>query len=343
MNVSILAPVRRFCAIAAVLLSSTWGATAAATPAAIDAIADKANTAMQWGDFVELERLYEDAKHSTERASDGRLPIELFRSGVRKNYDGSTNNTGAYYAQLHALTAQWVKEHPKSPLAHLLHARVLYARAWHFRGGGFASKVQPQAWTHFRQFIRQAEEHLQNHAPLLASDPTSYVFRIMIGRSADWSIDKQLEVAREGARRFPDDPGMYDEMLISLLPKWGGDVRSMDKWINEATELTSKTWGQGMYASLYQLAADEFEAALFTETRAQWPRIRQGFEDIMSRTPHPRHLNRFAYMACLAQDQQTTKALLDKIGSKPDLKQWGRSSSSDSTYETCKRWVNMGG
>lgn len=97
--------------------------------------------------------------------------------------------------------------------------------------------------------------------------------------------------------------------------------------------------GLAMYAHLYMTAAYEFEGGLFRETKVRWDRMKQGFEDLMARYPHPVHLNRYAMAACLAQDKPQTVKLLDDIGAAPLTRQWGGGARGQRLYESCKLWA----
>ena len=304
-----------------------------------DSIEDRAMLALWWGDFAELERLYDKAKRSSSRTASGRVELALFRRGISRALNGSDNDAAIYFSQVESLTRQWVAEHPRSPLAHLLYARSLYARAWNYRGAGYASKVSPQAWADFRKYIRMAEEHLSCHSSVVISDSTTHIYLLMLGRSSGWSREQMWGIAQDGLRRNPDDDGIYEEMLFSLLPKWGGNAEAMDRVIQDAVERTKNARGLEMYARLYHFVATDISAELFTQTKADWKKVKAGFDDFVARHPHPLNLNAFAFLACLAQDKPVAADMLKQIGDSPLIKQWGGGSSGRAHYESCKRWV----
>ena len=89
---------------------------------------------------------------------------------------------------------------------------------------------------------------------------------------------------------------------------------------------------------LYVAAAtDQFGHDLFQDSGAQWPLMKQGFEDMLARYPDHTRSNAFAYFACLARDKPTFLDLMDRVGQQPVLDQWG--SNPTRTLETCRRWA----
>ena len=63
----------------------------------------------------------------------------------------------------------------------------------------------------------------------------------------------------------------------------------------------------------------------------------QGWRDLLSRHPSLETENRYAYFACLARDKPVLLELLEKIGEKPHLDNWG--ANARRTFDTCRRWA----
>ncbi|WP_204336481.1 hypothetical protein, partial [Proteus mirabilis] len=57
----------------------------------------------------------------------------------------------------------------------------------------------------------------------------------------------------------------------------------------------------------------EYEDRLFTESKVNWPTMKRGFEDVLSRYPSPWNLQSFAYFACQANDPVKARELLAQI------------------------------
>jgi hypothetical protein len=320
--------------IACVLLRGVTAETArAAESPKTESTTEQVARAAWWGDYQELQRLYDAAKASKERTSGGRYTSGEFVDGYARIFNG--NNTDAYYADLEALTRQWAMDHPDSSMAQNLYARALYARAWFLRGGGFAYKVSPQAWGDFQKYIALAIDHLSQRAAVVKADTTTTIHLIMLERSAGASFAVQWAIAREGLRREPDNVDIYDQISLSALEKWGGNADRLEEIARYAATTPASDRAAEIYARVYLYAAFEYQGALFARTRADWSQMKAGFEQMLTRFPDPRLLNQYAYAACLAQDKAATREMLAKIGAKPMADQWDGQNALD----TCTRWV----
>lgn len=332
---------RAWPALALVLLLVAMPVRAALENSAEDPIAAHAEEAMWYGDFEALERLYAQAQTSTAiNEFNGRSAVGSVRSGMSSVFKYGDLN-GFYFRELEQLTASWARERPRSVLAQLLHARALYARAWHVRGGGYWSTVPEPAKAEFQRLIARALQQITDHAQLLASDTTTHAYLVMIGRSAGWTIAQQRAVVEDAvARSTRDELELYDELATSMLPKWGGDGDTLAKFIDEVDTRTRERRGHELYAQLWSKVADNIEGNLFKNTRADWPRVKQGLERSASKYKHGWYANRLAYLACQADDRAAMKAALARIDGEPDVQFWaGGGAGGQQNYETCARWV----
>lgn len=324
-----------------VLCSLLWAAMPlrAADEETYETIGEQAAQALWWGDWEELERLHAGYSQPGQFVANGRSKVSAFRAGADRVLKGKKQDPDAYFAELDALTLQWATQHPGSSLAQVLHASALLSHAWSYRGSGFSNTVPPQAWEDFGAYVQRAAAHMSAHADAMLASGSGYVEAIEIGRAAGWPVDRLLAISRTGLDKHPDDEGIAMAMLNSLLPKWRGSAVQVDRYIEEVVERTRTQRGMEFYARMYAWAAEwQFEHELFIASGAQWPKMKQGYDDMLRRYPSPGNLNRYAYFACLAQDKPTAFEVIEKIGSKPELDSWG--SNGARSYETCKRWAS---
>jgi hypothetical protein len=291
------------------------------------------------GDFDALEKLNDELKRGPHFDIDGGLELEQFRSGIGDVAGGEPKHTEAYLRELEALTLQWAAEHPKSALPHILHAEVLMKHAWSYRGSGYANEVTPQAWADFTSYLRQAVNYLNEHADVALTDSYAHDILLIIGMGLGWDASQMESIAEDGLKRNPDDISLYFSRLTTLLPKWGGNARTLDKYIRQAAERTRAQHGMSMYARLYSAAAEEqYSHALFENSYADWALVKQGYEDMLARFPKSvARRTRFAYMACIARDKKTLRSLLDQIGPDIETRHWG--INPERTLEGCQRWA----
>lgn len=310
------------------------------TPTPVAASMEKlASEALWWADFDELESLYAQASVPGGRTPDGRDLLTAFRVGVSVVFMPAINDPTAYFAQLAALTREWSIQRPESPLAHALYARALLAAALHARGRGNESRVTPQARAEFERYLGQATAHLAAHPEVIAKDSSANVYLMAIGRWRGWPHEQLLAIASHGLKLAPDDFGFDVEMITALLPSWGGNVQAIDRFVVSEMSRVGPERALEIYARLYLEVAWEFQGGLFSQTRADWGKMRQGFRDMLLRYPDARNLNQFAWMACIAQDRETLRELLEQIGKTPVLSQWGSGADGRRQFETCTTWA----
>lgn len=291
------------------------------------------------GDFAALEKLNNRLKQGKHFAPDGGSELEYFRLGLGKVPQSVADHNEPYLRELEALTLQWATEHPKSSLAYILHAEVLVQHAWSYRGGGYAKDVPPEAWADFHGYLRRAADYLKAHADVTLTDSSAHALLLRIGTGLGWDDATLRRIQQDGLKRNADDVMLYFDMLTPLLPKWGGDPDTLDRYIRQATKETQADYGMGMYARLYGAAADmDFGHRLFEDSQVDWPTMKKGYEDMQARFPNsPARRNHFAHMACLAKDRATLVALLAELGPTIDASQWG--PNPQRSLESCQRWA----
>ncbi|QNA89982.1 DUF4034 domain-containing protein [Massilia sp. Dwa41.01b] len=325
---------------AALALASLAPAVIAAEPEAKRSpITEASERALWWGDFGALEKQNAYFMQPGRLEPDGTSQVSLFREGYGNVLYASTKNPEIYLKELDALTLQWAKEHPRSALAHILHARSLLAHGQSYRGGSYAKDVPPEAWKFYHEYLRQAAEYLKDHAEVALTDSDAHYVLLSIGRGLGWSSEQMVAIAEDGLKRNPDDVSLHFAVVDHLLPKWNGTPRELDTYILQATEKTRGQFGTGMYARLYSAAAeDQFGSGLFEDSYADWDKMKRGYEDLLARYPASvRQRNRYAHMACVAKDKEVMLRLLKEIGSEVRTKEWGRNPKR--AFETCRLWA----
>lgn len=322
-------------ALMSAMLATSTQAQAAAK-AEPPTVPDVVQAAFRYGDFTELERLYAIyGKPGVRSPLTGTERVKHFWMGIEKISDSSLRVTEAYYFQMDALTAKWALDHPQSMLAQLLYANSLRTHAWFFRGNGYANTVSPASWAAFGKYLNLALDHLRRNAALAAMDSSWNHQVLTVGRGLGWDTARLLAVFENGIAKNPDDDELYFAMQTSMLPKWGGNLDTVERFIGSATQRTQERRGMEMYARLYaELSYAEVQQSLFSATRASWPKMKAGFEDRLSRYPHSDNRNMFAYFACMAMDQQTLQEQLALMGDSFERIFWG--TSPERTFEECK-------
>ena len=216
---------------------------------------------------------------------------------------------------------------------------VLIEHAWAYRGGGYANTVKPEAWPLFEKYISLARQNLEAHKTVGAADPRWYETMLTVARAESWERHEFNSLLKEALDREPSFYQTYFMALEYLLPKWHGGTWEIEEFARDAVQRTSKQEGRGMYARIYWYASQtQYENELFSESFAEWPRMKEGFEDVIARYPDAWNLNNYAKFACLAHDKQKVRALLKRIGSDIVGPAW----RSPSLLQQCSHWALQG-
>ena len=321
---------------------------AAATAAALaerpdfaDGVRAQAMQALWWGDFEVLRSLYWQARASSSLTAEGRQAIGVFSLGMGRVFNiGAPEVSEAFFTNLDALSARWLQQHPGDPLAVAIRARALYARGWWYRGNGMANTVSPQQFALFDRYIRQALQTLTAQAAA-PDDVMSHVYFVMVARSANVEFRTQQAAAERVFALKPEAIGLWNELLFSALPKWGGDWGLVDSIIRDAAgRQTDAVRGDIMYALLWESMSHELRGRFF-ESRVDWARLKRGLEASLQRRESAELRNRYAYLACLRQDAETARVQLERIGRQPDFEDWGGSFDGKAAYDRCRTWLRQ--
>lgn len=312
-----------------------------ATPAAPPAppavnVADQVGWAFRMGDLPELERLHAIYGQPGIRSPETGVPrIEQFWEGISEVSSDRIKVTEAYYTQLDAMTRRWAEEYPDSALAQLLYAHALKTHAWFIRGSDVANTVSPESWAGFKKYLALSLVQLKRAEKLAARDSAWNHLMLVVGRGLGWSNAQLLAVFEDGLAKNPDHDALYVTMQTALLPKWGGDLPTVERFIASMDRRNRERSGMHLYALLYaELSDGEVKQQLFEVTRASWLLMRAGFDERVKRYPHALNHNRFAYFACMAKDTEVLREQLRLMGDAFDRAQWGTNPTRN--FETCK-------
>ena len=299
------------------LTAALWiqQAQAATELEARDAIRAIAQQALLREDFSALERLTEEYRTKKRRTSSGLWKLTLLDSGIEAGMGQLYRNRDPDTAlrEIEARIAKWVQRFPASPSAPIALSQAYIARAWKYRGSGAAHEVKQESWAPFFRYIAKAREHLEQHKRVASIDPRWYETMITVARAENWRREAFDALLNEALSREPLFYETYFRALEYLLPKWHGGTQDIEAFAQESAHRTARQEGRGLYARIYWYASQaQYGNDLFSESKAVWPRMRAGFDDVVKRYPDAWNLNHYAKFACLAQDRQKARELLER-------------------------------
>lgn len=289
-------------------------------------------------DFRKLEAMHREYLEKKSRTPSGIWKLTVFYSGIGELLHDARRSPAReqQFASHERRLQRWIKQFPESPAPRIVHALLLGERGWAIRGSGYARTVPAEAWAPFRRYIALSRQYLEEHKSVASKDPRWYQAMLQNARAEGWDDQEYGKLLDEALAREPLFYQTYFEALENLLPKWHGDAGRIERFAREAVRRTSAQEGRGMYARIYWFAAQtEYGNDLFAKSLAAWPRMKEGFDDVVARFPDTWNLNNYAKFACLASDKATTKALLERIGADVVRAAW----DPPSFHEECATWA----
>lgn len=295
-----------------------------------------AEQAYEEGDFDSLERQH--AAYSDflrERTSSGAFKMTLFFDGIA---DARRTADEVQLVAYIARTSEWVRQHRRSPIAHVLHADALMAYGGHFRGDGYIDTVPAPALKIWKDYNQRAGKFLLESESEVGSSSIWKAWMLNLARVNGWPKAVLMKLYDDGARQDPGNFMMYRNVLEYLLPKWYGSEREVDEFIRMASFESESPYGLELYARLYSAAEEtQFHRQMYSNSPVDWSLMKRGLALWVQRFPTAWNRNIAAYHACIAGDHEETRKWLAGIGDTPEWEIW--QPNAEATFRVCTRWA----
>lgn len=208
---------------------------------------------------------------------------------------------------------RWAREHPTSMFAEFAALRLRYAFSWNLRGGAYASGTSEEQWRAFHKSMADTEAALYRASSELRD--TSLWHQLLLGIAGDTKLSRgdMASVFEAGLKRWPTNYDLHEVMLTRLVPRWGGSWEHVDSFIAHFAGQREGAERDALYARLYGTLllgmGDDPRA-----TRLDWPRMKRGWEVLITRYPDPLHTNLASSFACVYKDAEYFKANRARFG-----------------------------
>jgi hypothetical protein len=277
------------------------------------AVQVKATKAFAASDFAALEKMADEYRKNKSRTPSGVWKLFLF-------YDGLTHwlervHDEKQITDTEAKIDSWAAAYPQSPTPHITKSMALVRHAWFYRGHDYADKVPKEAWKPFHDYIAQAHANLDKYKNIADTDPQWYQTMMGIAGTEGWDRPSFDALFKEAVEHEPYYYRTYNAALDDLLPKWNGDWIQVDNFVDSAERSTYAKEGHSLYARLYwYIAETNSDSNIFKDSLVSWPKMKQGFDDMIERYPDNWNLNHYLMFACLASDKPTVRTLFERLG-----------------------------
>ena len=259
--------------------------------------------------FDELEALAAKARTTKARFGNGSWAISEFY-GSFDCRDEEPESAWQLHDRIHR---HWIEAQPQSITARVAHAGFLVSYAWRARGSDYADAVKEEGWRLFAKRLAEAQTVLTAARKLEAKCPLWWSFQMAVALGEDWDGARYDALFAE-AKAFEPEFWNYDlKRAYYLLPRWHGEPGDWEEAAEK--ELARPGLGAEAYARVVLQQRRYSETNVFRETKASWPKTREGLEILRQKYPGSLDiLTHCAQLAYLAGDRPTAQKLFTEIG-----------------------------
>jgi tetratricopeptide (TPR) repeat protein len=289
-----------------------------------EAVSMETHSALARSDFVHLEKLHARYLRGEERHPGGLWKLASLYYAI-ENYTGLGSDEQDWAALL-AVAKAWEKKFPKSVAARAFHVHVLLSRMNGYRDKKKRNPASAAARAEFVNALRDTRTVLDRfrRMALAAHDPEWHRLQIYTMPYTDISRSRYRELVATSMRLYPNYHALFFAATHYSSPDWLGAPDAMANIIDPAIGSEKNREKTTAYARAYWfLDQTTHHGKLFEESRADWPTMQAGFEDMIADYPDVWNLNAYAYFACLAHDYPVMQRQLARIGDALALRAWG--------------------
>ncbi|MHA3771796.1 hypothetical protein ACXR0O_09700 [Verrucomicrobiota bacterium sgz303538] len=283
--------------------------------------------------FDELEKRATALRAAKETFGNGSWKLAQFYAafGCR---DDEPESMWQLHDQIHK---DWIAAKPASITARVAYADFLTEYAWRARGTGYANTVTQQGWQLFQQRMNAAHKVLVDARKLQEKDPYWWLVALQVARGEGWPKAQYDALVTEAKSVEPKFWGYHTERAFSLLPRWYGEEGDWETYAEQEAERPDGL-GAEMYARIV-MNLRGYHENIFRETKASWPKTREGLEQLRKKYPKSlEFVNQTAMLATVAQDRELAKEMFDQLGDNYMPSVWRKPER----FAHYRNWANTG-
>ncbi|MFZ6767271.1 DUF4034 domain-containing protein [Undibacterium sp. Di26W] len=278
------------------------------------------------GKFAAIDQLLDKLISSELTDTSGHWELSWFDSAMDMEFRDRNDTDNLKRIQ------DWKAANPRSAGISIAEATYWRGAAWRIRGNQANVNVDPFALKLFKQRMDTAELALSKSKKYASRNPAWYEMYLLVSNENGKSLTFSENLYQEAIKRHPRFTNLYKEMALIYAPPYGlADWAKVEKVIETGVKNVTNSDGAIIYATIYQYIASrqQFEFDIFRDSLASWPRIKQGYEHMLAKTPNAKLLNEMAVYACRANDKDTFNDLWTKIQGKPEKTIWPANYTPD--------------
>ncbi|MDQ1811908.1 DUF4034 domain-containing protein [Massilia sp. CCM 9210] len=286
-------------------------------------VVDEVQAIFEKKDYKKLDALYASYLEEKSMTADSISTLQAFFEGIEQSFDtcGSAPVTEDTARAQEASLRAWRKASPRSPAPKLALAFFTAKHAWFARGTGYGGTVSPAQWQLFKRRMASARAQLDALAPTNKTNPAWYAAMLNVGLAQGETAQKFDALYEKGVALAPYYMDLHYEAARYHSERWHGSREEFNDVVERAVQLTEERLGQTMYTRMHWTHSQSRN--MFMSGDVHWPRMKTGFEDILTTFDEKRTRNYLGTFACIAEDASYLKKQLDVLGAGVDPAFWG--------------------
>ena len=273
-----------------------------------------ASSLIDWSSYEETLQSLKIAYHSDQfEALDNALDCLLENNNKQIFNTGITGAAAAYWFfrkempapgannQDEARIRKWKNAIPNSPYHYFAKLRLLYSKAWKYRGTKYANKTSKEQFSRFNDQLILTEKAILSDKNRLKETAISYNLLIAVALDAQGARTSPMDSFYMGVKKWPNYYDFYDLILTRLVPKWGGSWEKVDSFINKWSKKLSDIDGKSIYARLYY-GVHSLNKINPHITLVDWGKLKPSLNTLMNEYPAKEHYEFAASYACYFRD-----------------------------------------
>ncbi|MFA6243780.1 MAG: ankyrin repeat domain-containing protein [Candidatus Hydrogenedentales bacterium] len=251
---------------------------------------------------------------------------------------------------------KWKAAYPDSITWRLVLAGSYRECGWRERGGGYASTVTEAGWKKFHEYLAKAQTALDETRATNPKDPAFY--QMSVDQALEYYPGSAINSAASSAATMifgvapPSDPvkiafeegiavepeyfPLYYSRVRSLLPRWGGDTKSMVAFAEDSATSTASIPGAALYARIAWEVLRWEKDEMPKLYAFSWDKIEEGYRQMIQHYPNPGDLqNTLCRVACAYDDKKVAQEMFAVLGENWSKSSWG----SNAHFASWKKWA----
>lgn len=293
----------------------------------------RVRTQLEQERFKVLEDVAAAERAGKTRFAGGGWRLHTFYLAV-ESPKGKAPATEAEWADVLDRLKRWETQQPDSITARVALAYGYLNYAWQLRGDG-STPLTAEGKQLFNDRAKLAETELNQAFELPAKCPEWYFVMLQTGRARGWEVEDLTTLFQRAIAFEPEFFYYYQELALSLTPKWRGKEGDAEKFAQESANRVGGKPGDILYWQITQSILGNRDLGN-NPPQFSWSRALLGYQDTVEQYGASQlRQNQLAQMAAKFGDYMVTDETFTQIGDRWDQGTWG----TKEYFEKVKAWA----